>query len=164
MMPSTAAHEETNGHRARPFPWRCAKCRQKEVYPTVIAYRGEVPYEGRLHTVLVPQLRVPRCANCGELAFGNEASDQISDALRRQLGLLTAEQIREGRATLGLSIPELAAHAGAPSVCARNLAEQSPKPSRAVSVKLGINADQRYTLHESLGHKESIKRVFVREW
>ena len=96
----------------RPFPWRCAKCRLKDVNPAVIAYRCEVSYEGRLHTVLVPQLRVPRCAHCGELAFGNESSDQISDALRRQLGLLTAEQIREGRATLGLSIQELDARLG----------------------------------------------------
>jgi hypothetical protein len=112
MMPNDPNREEADRSKSRPFPWRCARCRQITVNPEVIAYHCEVPYEGRVHAVVVPQLTVPRCRNCGELAFGNDASDQISEAVRRHLGLLTAEQIRQARQTLGLTIPELDARLG----------------------------------------------------
>lgn len=120
MTPSNLPREEKNGRKPRPFPWRCARCRQKEVNPTVMAYSVAVPYEGTVHTVEVPQLRVPRCRNCGELAFGNEASDQISEAVRRHLGLLTAAQLRQGREALGLSIEEFDVRLG---LCPESVAD-----------------------------------------
>jgi DNA-binding transcriptional regulator YiaG len=65
-------------------------------------------HDGVLHTVDLADLRVPRCANCGELVFGNEACAQISQALRERLALLTPEQIRHNRELLGLSRRALA--------------------------------------------------------
>jgi putative zinc finger/helix-turn-helix YgiT family protein len=60
----------------------------------------------------VPKLRVPRCGACGELVFDNDADEQIAEALREKLGLLSAGQIRENRDALGLSQRSLAEHLG----------------------------------------------------
>jgi putative zinc finger/helix-turn-helix YgiT family protein len=46
------------------------------------------------------------------LVFDNDADAQIAAALRRQLGLLSADQIRANREQLGLSQRELAEHLG----------------------------------------------------
>jgi putative zinc finger/helix-turn-helix YgiT family protein len=98
--------------KIKPFPWRCLECGKKEVYPAVVSHTSEIRHDGRLYTVKVPKLRVPRCKSCGELVFENEADEQISSALREKLGLLNAEEIRGNRDKLGLSQRELAEHLG----------------------------------------------------
>ena len=98
--------------RGRPFPWRCPECGKKEVQPTTISHASQIKHDGRLYSVEVSKLRVPRCQACGELVFDNAADEQIAAALRSQLGLLSAEQIRKNRDELGLSQRELAAHLG----------------------------------------------------
>jgi DNA-binding transcriptional regulator YiaG len=108
MMPELVTSANNREPKDKPFPWRCPKCRQKEVRPVVIPYRAELLHDGRLYTIAIPQLTVPRCANCGELVFGNQACEQISQALRAQLHLLTPDQIRTNRELLGLSQKELA--------------------------------------------------------
>jgi hypothetical protein len=65
---------------ARPFPWNCPKCRRKEVRRVMIPYQCELVHEGRPITVILPNLGVPRCNNCGELVFDYEADDQINQA------------------------------------------------------------------------------------
>ena len=82
---------------SRSFPWRCPRCREKEVRPAVIPYQIEVAHDGCRYRVDIPQLTVPRCDNCGELAFGNHACEQIEQAVRVQLHLLSPEQIRGNR-------------------------------------------------------------------
>jgi len=52
------------------------------------------------------------CRACRELVFDNDADEQIAAALRQQLGLLSAEQIRANREQLRLSQRELADHLG----------------------------------------------------
>jgi putative zinc finger/helix-turn-helix YgiT family protein len=106
--------ESSEEVRARPFPWRCPECGQKEVRPAELHHTSEIRHEGRLHTVELPRLRVPRCAACGEVVFDNEADRQIAEALRSQLGLLSADQIRTDRVHLGLSLDDLAQHLGVP--------------------------------------------------
>jgi putative zinc finger/helix-turn-helix YgiT family protein len=59
-------------------------------------------YDGRAYSVEVPELHAPRCTNCGAIVLDDQANDQITDALRRQIGLLTPEQIRRNRESLGL--------------------------------------------------------------
>jgi putative zinc finger/helix-turn-helix YgiT family protein len=97
---------------AKPFPWRCLKCRKRDVYPATISYTAEVSHDGRLYEVPVPALEVPRCRSCGELVFTNRVDEQITDALRARLRLLTPAQVREGRKTLGLLQQELAERLG----------------------------------------------------
>ena len=96
----------------KPFPWRCPECGKKEVRPATVHHSSQIKHDGRLYTVEVCRLRVPRCKLCGELVFDNGADEQIAAALREQLGLLSAEQMRTNRDQLGLSQRELAEHLG----------------------------------------------------
>ena len=96
----------------KPFPWRCPECGKIEVRPATVHHSSQIKHDGRLYTVEVSRLRVPRCKSCGELVFDNGADEQIAAALREQLGLLPAEQMRTNREHLGLSQRELAKHLG----------------------------------------------------
>ena len=96
----------------KPFPWRCPECGKKEVRPATVEHTSQIKHDGRLYTVEVPRLLVPQCGACGELVFDNDADEQIAQALREQLGLLSGVQIRNNRDELGLSQREMAEHLG----------------------------------------------------
>jgi len=84
---------------AKPFPWRCPKCLKRAVQPNVLPeYQAKAKHDGRLHEFTIPALQVARCQACGEVLFTNETDEQISRALRENLGLLQPEQIRALRA------------------------------------------------------------------
>jgi hypothetical protein len=68
----------------RPFRWFCPRCRKKEVRLATVAYQTERLYNGRLIAVDIPNLDVPKCANCGELVFNYGADEQILDAVKTQ--------------------------------------------------------------------------------
>jgi len=70
--------------RERPFPWYCPRCRQKEVRRESISYQCQRIHDSQPVTIDVPDLKVPRCGNCGELVFDYLAEDQINAAYRRQ--------------------------------------------------------------------------------
>jgi putative zinc finger/helix-turn-helix YgiT family protein len=112
MTPEKIKTSETTPSKGRPFPWRCPECGKKEVRPVTVKHASQIKHDGRLYTVEVPRLRVPRCGACGELIFDNDADDQIAQALREQLGLLSGDQIRKNREALGLSQRSLAEHLG----------------------------------------------------
>jgi hypothetical protein len=69
---------------ARPFPWHCPRCRQKEVRRTTIPYQCQRLYKGQAITLVLPDLAVPKCGNCGELVFDYEAEEQINRAYQMQ--------------------------------------------------------------------------------
>jgi hypothetical protein len=70
---------------SRAFPWFCPKCRRQQVRPVTIPYHAERLHDGRVVSVDVPALVVPRCANCGELVFNYYAEEQILKALEAQV-------------------------------------------------------------------------------
>ena len=96
----------------RLFPRRCPECGKKEVRPATAHHSSQIKHDGRLYTVEVPKLRVPRCKSCGTLVFDNDADQQIAAALREQFGLLSTGQIRTNRDQLGLNQRELAEQLG----------------------------------------------------
>lgn len=96
----------------RPFPQRCGACGKKAVTPATVPHVAEIKHEGKLHKVVVPELRAVRCGACNEVFFTTESDEQITAALRKQLCLLPPEQIRSNRERLGLKQRELAAHLG----------------------------------------------------
>lgn len=105
-------NNENNPPKIRPFPWKCGRCRQREIYPIEEEYTIEIVHDGRSYTVTLPSLRRFRCRNCDEVVLDTEASRQITQAFRRQVGLLTPEEIRQNRKKLGLTQEELAERLG----------------------------------------------------
>jgi putative zinc finger/helix-turn-helix YgiT family protein len=81
----------------RPYPWTCARCRQREVYSDAVDYATTIEHDGRSYTVMIPALELPKCRNCGKLVLVDSANRRISEAFRREAGLLTPEEIRAGR-------------------------------------------------------------------
>lgn len=99
---------ENDSRKIRPFPWKCGRCRQREIYPTEREYTTEIVHDGCTYCVTLPSLRRFRCRNCGEVDLDDEANEQITQAFRRQAGLLTPEDLRQNRKKLGLTQEELA--------------------------------------------------------
>lgn len=89
-------------------------------------------HEGRLHAVEVSNLTVPRCEHCGELVFNDDAEAQVRGALRRQLRLLTPQEIRAARTGLGLSEKNLADRLGVPETAVSRWETESQIQSRAL--------------------------------
>jgi putative zinc finger/helix-turn-helix YgiT family protein len=112
MTPEKTTPVEISPSKGKPFPWRCPECGKKEVRPATVQHTSQIKHDGRLYTVEIPKLRVPQCGACGELVFDNDADEQIAQALREQLGLLSGSQIRKNREDLGLSQRVLAEHLG----------------------------------------------------
>jgi putative zinc finger/helix-turn-helix YgiT family protein len=94
----------------KPYPWKCAGCRERQVYPATICYETTIDHDGRAYDVRISDLEVPRCRNCGKLVMVDAANKQVSDALRRAAGLLSPAQIRQNREALGLTQKQLASN------------------------------------------------------
>ena len=107
-----ASSRGTRDSGDRPFPWRCPNCLAKEVQPVVTPYTAKIKHDGTEYTLEIAALRVPRCQNCGEILFSNQVDEQIRDALRSRLRLLTPSQIRAGRTALALHQSQLAERLG----------------------------------------------------
>ena len=86
--------------RARPFPWHCIECNTKEVFPKPTDYTTTVKHDGRPYTIHVSNLAIPTCRKCGARLFTADVDDRIVAALRAQVGLLTPEEIKQGRGQL----------------------------------------------------------------
>lgn len=98
--------------RDRPFPWRCFECKAKEVVPKLTDYTTTRKYDGRSYTVRVPDLTIPTCRKCGAQVFSVGDDEPIRAALRAQLGLLSPQDIQEGRARPKLNQQEMAEQLG----------------------------------------------------
>jgi putative zinc finger/helix-turn-helix YgiT family protein len=82
------------------------------VVPTVIEYTAKVKQDGVIHELHFPAIEVPRCQTCGETFITTAVDEQINDALRAKLRLLTPGQIRSGIEKLGLQQQEFAERLG----------------------------------------------------
>jgi putative zinc finger/helix-turn-helix YgiT family protein len=111
MAHDTTANQSRK-RRDRPFPWLCANCLKDEVYPVTMPYAVETKHDGRSYHIEIPELRIPKCRSCGELIFSNSVDDQIIQALRSRVHILTPEQIKAGRKALGLKSKDLAERLG----------------------------------------------------
>jgi putative zinc finger/helix-turn-helix YgiT family protein len=96
----------------RLFSPKCGKCRQRSMALAKVPYSTSIDHDGRTYTITIPDLIVPRCGNCGTIALDEEANRLISEAFRKQAGLLTPEQIRQHRASLGMTQQDMADQLG----------------------------------------------------
>ncbi len=92
----------------REFCKKCSKCRERTVVIATIPYELQMEHDRRKYEVSIAALSVPQCTKCGNFSLDHEASDQITCAFRKQIGLLQPEEIRQQREKLGLSQQELA--------------------------------------------------------
>ncbi len=84
-------------------PSRCVECGKLEVYSGVISYTARVRHDGSLYILPIKDLNVQKCRSCGEVVFDSATNDQISQALRDHLRLLSPQEIRQRLTTLGLT-------------------------------------------------------------
>jgi putative zinc finger/helix-turn-helix YgiT family protein len=96
--------------------WQCDVCGQMSLRRVVRPYEAEVSHDGRPPvTIRIPNLEVIACTNpdChpanpdGTIIEDDATAWQITTETYRQLGLLTPDEIRAGRETLGLNQQEL---------------------------------------------------------
>ena len=95
--------------KQKSFPWMCPQCREKTVSPVHRDYTLTVEHDGCNCEVTVRDVQVPTCSRCGEAVVTDDLSTRVSAELRRAVGLLSPETIRERREALGLTRPQLAA-------------------------------------------------------
>lgn len=115
-MPS----REASKGRARPFPWICPNCMTATVVPSVTGYAATIRQDGVAHEVYLPHVEIPKCRKCGETIVTTKVDEQINDALRSKLRLLTPAQMRQGIERFGLQQQELAERLGvAPETISR---------------------------------------------
>lgn len=97
---------------SKPFPWKCGECGKRAVVEAKGPYTEEIVHDGRAYTVKIPDLVAPQCESCGAMIMDDAANQQISEAFRAEVGLLTPEQIRRNRESLGKTQKQLAAMLG----------------------------------------------------
>lgn len=85
-----------------------------------IPYQIQIDHDGKKYGVRIPELSVPKCANCGAISIDDLASEQIDEAFRKEAKLLTAEEIRRRREELGFNQQDFARALGlSPSTVSR---------------------------------------------
>lgn len=92
----------------KPFPRKCPECRKRAVSPAVRDYSARIEHDGRAYDVSVQGLPVLACTECGEFTLPPESEKLVSDELRSAAGLLTPEEIRDGRKRHNLTQKALA--------------------------------------------------------
>ncbi|MDR3622613.1 MAG: type II toxin-antitoxin system MqsA family antitoxin [Paludisphaera borealis] len=90
---------------------KCMACRERKVRRTTLEhYSTSVDHDGRGYDLVLDDLEVLQCENCGAIILEESANKRISDALRREVGLLLPEEIVASRNRLGLTQKQLAAY------------------------------------------------------
>src|SRR5258706_11926497 len=93
---------------SKPFPWKCPSCGKNAVQEADVDYSFSAQHDNKLVEVHVPHLIVPKCAECGELVFTRSANSQLAEELRRTLGVLQPEEIRDQLKEIGATQKQLA--------------------------------------------------------
>ena len=95
-----------------PYPRTCVECDNETVVCLTIPYNAEVKHDGKLHSFLIPELRIDKCTACGEEYFSSETDSQISKELRVHLCFLQPEEIRTKLVALGINQSDFAKRIG----------------------------------------------------
>jgi DNA-binding transcriptional regulator YiaG len=112
MPPEELPNMKCPFNAARAFPWRCHHCGKDAVVMATVEYNAEVRHDGRLHAFTIPALSIPVCNECGEKVFTENVDEQVNDALRLHLNVLTPPQIRDALHRVRLSQKEVAERLG----------------------------------------------------
>lgn len=91
---------------------KCRTCLQPGLASAIVDYETTREHDGRSFRLLVPKLEVLQCGLCGSTALSDEADERICAELLRAAGLLSPDEIRRSRESLGLSHDQLGAALG----------------------------------------------------
>lgn len=141
MSENTSLSAREMAGRDKPYPRRCPECWEPVLRPAVIAYDAEVRHDGCLHKLHIADLQVDRCDACRQVVFTNRTDEQISQALREQLGLLSPEEIRNRLAELGLLPEHFGARIGVPVETVANWLCGAQVQSRAMDNLMRVFLD-----------------------
>ena len=83
----------------------CGKPFRQRVAPPHVE---RMKYDGGRYEVLVEGMPQWQCADCRITVTDDDSDTVVQDSLRRHIGLLSAEEIREARTALGLTQADLA--------------------------------------------------------
>jgi DNA-binding transcriptional regulator YiaG len=102
---------QARGLMMKPFPWKCGECRERAVLPATLELcETELEHDGRKYQVSMPNFQVAKCEKCGAIVLDDDANVRLSDALRREAGLLLPSEILQKRESLGLTQKALAGY------------------------------------------------------
>ena len=88
----------------RPFPRKCATCREKAVKPiNLTSYTVSVDFDGRSYPITLSDVSGTQCENCQVLILADTVDDRIDDELRKVVGLMQPAKIKERRNALNLT-------------------------------------------------------------
>jgi transcriptional regulator with XRE-family HTH domain len=94
--------------KSKPFPWTCPACGHRTVVNSECTYPVEGRHDNKSYSFTIVNLHAPKCMDCGEVVFDRETHEQISQAIRDQIGLLGPREILHGIQELGLNQKDLA--------------------------------------------------------
>lgn len=88
---------------------RCGEPFERKIAATRVE---RMKYDGAWHDVPVEGVPQWQCDSCGITVTDDDSDTVLQDCLRRHIGLLTADEIRNGRTALELTQKDLAALLG----------------------------------------------------
>jgi len=105
---------------------------------TTIPYDAEVRHDGRLYAFTVPDLVLPVCQACGNKVFTEKVDDQINTALRRNLHLLTPEEMCKALERVNMTQKEAAERLGIAEATLSRWLNETQIQSRAMDNLLRV--------------------------
>lgn len=94
---------------SRPFPWKCATCRERAVEPVLLdSYTMPIEQDGQSYDVVLKDVPATKCSRCQTLVLDESVDDRLSEEFRNVVGLMRPAQIRDCREAIGLTQIEVA--------------------------------------------------------
>lgn len=116
----------------------CIACGERQVRCANVEFSFDFPHDGKTHHISAMEVPAFRCEACGETTYGPEAQPVMRAAVRRQLGLLSPEEVRANRKALLLRQPELAELLGCSTAWLSRLEKDRLVHSRAYDRMLRV--------------------------
>src|SRR5262245_25704670 len=91
---------------------RCSTCGKSNIRLTETDYSLNVRHDGRIYALTIPKFKILQCDDCDERMMTEDNDIQVSEALRKQLGLMSPKQIRAGLKQLKISQKQLSTRLG----------------------------------------------------
>lgn len=71
--------------KSRPYPWKCYNCGKHEMVPAIVEYSVIIPRNNNNYSILIKDLPVDKCKNCGKMLFDNRSDDLVQAELKAQI-------------------------------------------------------------------------------